>query len=75
MGVVCIPTVPAWVYTASVDVPAKQFNNCQISTYMITFVNNTRAGCNSTCLKNGKNEKEYSWHVPAIKFIGMKQLV
>ena len=23
----------------------------------------------------GKNEKEYSWHVPAIKFIGMKQLV
>ena len=23
----------------------------------------------------GKNEKEYSWHVPAIKFTGMKQLV
>ena len=23
----------------------------------------------------GKNEKEYSWHVPAIKFIGMKQSV
>ena len=23
----------------------------------------------------GKNEKEYSWHVPAIKFICMKQLV
>ena len=23
----------------------------------------------------GKNEKEYSWHVPAIKFIAMKQLV
>ena len=23
----------------------------------------------------GKNEKEYSWHVPAMKFIGMKQLV
>ena len=23
----------------------------------------------------GKNEKEYSCHVPAIKFIGMKQLV
>ena len=23
----------------------------------------------------GKNEKDYSWHVPAIKFIGMKQLV
>ena len=23
----------------------------------------------------GKNEKEYSWHVPVIKFIGMKQLV
>ena len=22
-----------------------------------------------------KNEKEYSWHVPAIKFTGMKQLV
>ena len=22
-----------------------------------------------------KNEKEYSWHVPAMKFIGMKQLV
>ena len=26
-------------------------------------------------LTTGKNEKEYSWHVPAIKFIGMKQLV
>ena len=26
-------------------------------------------------LSTGKNEKEYSWHVPAIKFIGMKQLV
>ena len=25
--------------------------------------------------ETGKNEKEYSWHVPAIKFIGMKQLV
>ena len=25
--------------------------------------------------KKKKNEKEYSWHVPAIKFIGMKQLV
>ena len=24
---------------------------------------------------NWQNEKEYSWHVPAIKFIGMKQLV
>ena len=24
-------------------------------------------------LTTGKNEKEYSWHVPAIKFIGMKQ--
>ena len=23
----------------------------------------------------GKNEKEYSWHVPAMKFIGMKLLV
>ena len=23
----------------------------------------------------GKNEKEYSWHIPAIKFIVMKQLV
>ena len=22
-----------------------------------------------------KNEKEYSWHVTAMKFIGMKQLV
>ena len=22
-----------------------------------------------------KNEKEYSWHVPVMKFIGMKQLV
>ena len=22
-----------------------------------------------------KNENEYSWHIPAIKFIGMKQLV
>ena len=31
-----------------------------------------------TCIKGwqlAKNEKEYSWHVPAIKFIGMKQLV
>ena len=26
-------------------------------------------------LTTGKNEKEYSWHVPARKFIGMKQLV
>ena len=26
-------------------------------------------------LTTGKNEKEYSWHVTAIKFIGMKQLV
>ena len=26
-------------------------------------------------MATGKNEKEYSWHVPAIKFIGMKQLV
>ena len=26
-------------------------------------------------LTTGKNEKEYSWHVPAIRFIGMKQLV
>ena len=26
-------------------------------------------------LTTGKNEKEYSWHVPAMKFIGMKQLV
>ena len=25
-------------------------------------------------LTTGKNEKEYSWHAPAIKFIGMKQL-
>ena len=24
---------------------------------------------------HGKNEKEYSWHVPAMKFIEMKQLV
>ena len=24
---------------------------------------------------SGKNEKEYSWHVPAMKFIGVKQLV
>ena len=24
---------------------------------------------------NWQNEKEYSWHVPAMKFIGMKQLV
>ena len=24
---------------------------------------------------HGKNEKEYSWHIPAMKFIGMKQLV
>ena len=22
-----------------------------------------------------KNEKEYSWHVPVMKFIGIKQLV
>ena len=28
-----------------------------------------------TTLTTGKNEKEYSWHVPAIKCIGMKQLV
>ena len=26
-------------------------------------------------LTTGKNEKEYSWHAPAIKLIGMKQLV
>ena len=26
-------------------------------------------------LTTGKNEKEYSWHVPAVKSIGMKQLV
>ena len=26
-------------------------------------------------LTTGKNEKEYSWHVTAMKFIGMKQLV
>ena len=26
-------------------------------------------------LTTGKNEKEHSWHVLAIKFIGMKQLV
>ena len=26
-------------------------------------------------LSTGKSEKEYSWHVPAVKFIGMKQLV
>ena len=26
-------------------------------------------------LATGKNEKEYSWHVPAMKFIGMEQLV
>ena len=26
-------------------------------------------------LTTGKTEKEYSWHAPAIKFIGMKQLV
>ena len=26
-------------------------------------------------LTTGKNEKEYSWHVPAVKFIWMKQLV
>ena len=26
-------------------------------------------------MATGKNEKEYSCHVPAIKFIGMKQLV
>ena len=26
-------------------------------------------------LATGKNEKEYSWHVPAVKFMGMKQLV
>ena len=26
-------------------------------------------------LTTGKNEKEYSWHVPAINFLGMKQLV
>ena len=26
-------------------------------------------------MATGKNEKEYSWHVPAMKFIGMKQLV
>ena len=25
--------------------------------------------------QTGKNEKEYSWHVTAIKFIGVKQLV
>ena len=29
----------------------------------------------AVALATGKNEKEYSWHVPAIKFIGMKQLV
>ena len=27
-----------------------------------------------TALTTGKNEK-YSWHVPAVEFIGMKQLV
>ena len=26
-------------------------------------------------MATGKNEKEYSWHVPAIRFIGMKLLV
>ena len=26
-------------------------------------------------LTTGKNQKEYSWYAPAIKFIGMKQLV
>ena len=26
-------------------------------------------------MATGKNEKEYSWHIPATKFIGMKQLV
>ena len=26
-------------------------------------------------MATGKNEKEYSWHVPSITFIGMKQLV
>ena len=26
-------------------------------------------------LTTGKNEKEYSWHVPAMKFTGKKQLV
>ena len=26
-------------------------------------------------LTTDKNEQEYSWHVPAIRFIGMKQLV
>ena len=24
-------------------------------------------------MATGKNEKEYSWHVPVMKFIGMKQ--
>ena len=34
-----------------------------------------RAVWNLWSLTTGKNEKEYSWHVPAIKIIGMKQLV
>ena len=29
----------------------------------------------SSLLTTGKNDKEYSCHVPAMKFIGMKQLV
>ena len=31
--------------------------------------------CQPLTVATGKNEKEYSWHVPSIKFTGMKQLV
>ena len=36
---------------------------------------NTTALVQYQRVATGKNEKEYSWHVPAMKFIGMKQLV
>ena len=38
------------------------------------FIEKSRPFLYHERLTTGKNE-EYSWHVPAMKFIGMKQLV
>ena len=44
-----------------------------VDKYMLKFSN--KLLCLAERLTIGKNEKEYSWHFPAMKFIGIKQLV
>ena len=51
----------------------KAHNKTLQFSWMFSLKNNHEI--KSPFLTTSKNEKEYSCHVPAIKFIGMKQLV